>query len=54
MIRAAHELAEAEGFLGTDDAIAGGAAGKEVHVVMGDYRNIKITTPEDLVLARRF
>jgi 2-C-methyl-D-erythritol 4-phosphate cytidylyltransferase len=23
-------------------------------VVMGDYRNIKITTPEDLILAEAF
>jgi 2-C-methyl-D-erythritol 4-phosphate cytidylyltransferase len=28
--------------------------GKDVHIVMGDYRNIKITTPEDLVLAEAF
>jgi 2-C-methyl-D-erythritol 4-phosphate cytidylyltransferase len=28
--------------------------GKDVHVVMGEYHNIKITTPEDLVLAEAF
>ena len=54
LIRAAHELAEAEGFLGTDDASLVERLGKEVHVVMGDYRNIKITTPEDLILAEAF
>ena len=26
------------------------AYGKKVYVVMGDYTNIKITTPEDLIL----
>jgi 2-C-methyl-D-erythritol 4-phosphate cytidylyltransferase len=53
-IRAAHEIAEAEGFLGTDDAMLVERLEKEVHVVMGDYRNIKITTPEDLILAEAF
>ncbi len=54
VIRAAHEVAEAEGFLGTDDAMLVERLEKEVHVVMGDYRNIKITTPEDLILAEAF
>jgi 2-C-methyl-D-erythritol 4-phosphate cytidylyltransferase len=53
-IRAAHELAEAEGFIGTDDASLLERLGKKVHVVIGDYRNIKITTPEDLILAEAF
>ncbi len=54
VIRAAHEMAEAEGFVGTDDASLVERLGKEVHVVLGDYRNIKITTPEDLILAEAF
>ncbi len=54
IIRAAHELAEAEGFTGTDDASLLERTGKKVHVVIGDYRNIKITTPEDLILAQAF
>lgn len=54
IIRDAHEKAAAEGFLGTDDASLVERLGGEVHVVMGDYRNIKITTPEDLVLAEAF
>lgn len=54
VIRKAHERAEAEGFLGTDDASLVERLGGEVRVVMGDYRNIKITTPEDLVLAEAF
>lgn len=51
VIRAAHEQAEAEGFIGTDDASLLERLGKKVHIVIGDYRNIKITTPEDLVVA---
>ena len=54
VIQAAHEIAEAEGFLGTDDASLVERLGKEIHIVLGDYRNIKITTPEDLVLAEAF
>jgi 2-C-methyl-D-erythritol 4-phosphate cytidylyltransferase len=54
IIRAAHEMADAEGFLGTDDASLVERMGREVHIVLGDYRNIKITTPEDLLLAETF
>lgn len=54
IIRAAHERAEAEGFSGTDDASLLERIGQKVHVVIGDYRNIKITTPEDLILAQAF
>lgn len=35
----------------TDDAMIMERAGKKVHVVMGDYNNIKVTTPEDLPIA---
>jgi len=54
VIRSAHEVAESEGFLGTDDASLLERLGERVHVVIGDYRNIKITTPEDMLLARAF
>lgn len=54
IIRAAHEKAAAEGYLGTDDASLIERNGGLVRVVTGDYRNIKITTPEDLVLAEAF
>jgi 2-C-methyl-D-erythritol 4-phosphate cytidylyltransferase len=54
VIRAAHELADSEGFSGTDDASLMERMGRKVHVVIGDYRNIKITTPEDLILAEAF
>lgn len=35
----------------TDDASIAEAAGYPVYTVMGDYKNIKITTPEDIILA---
>ncbi len=54
VIRAAHEIADAEQFLGTDDASLVERLGDKVHIVIGDYRNIKITTPDDLVLAEAF
>ena len=53
-IYAAHRSAEQEGFMGTDDASLVERCGGVVRVVRGTYRNIKITTPEDLVLAEAF
>lgn len=47
-LRKAHELAAAEGFTGTDDAALVERLGQAVHVVEGDYSNVKLTTPEDL------
>ncbi|MFD2672496.1 2-C-methyl-D-erythritol 4-phosphate cytidylyltransferase [Marinicrinis sediminis] len=48
---AAHEAARKDGFTGTDDASLLERMDEPVKVVMGDYRNIKITTPEDLSVA---
>jgi len=38
----------------TDDASVLEAYGKEIHLIEGDYRNIKITTPEDLMVAESY
>lgn len=54
LIREAHASAAAEGFLGTDDASLLERQGWQLRIVMGDYRNIKITTPEDMALAEAF
>jgi 2-C-methyl-D-erythritol 4-phosphate cytidylyltransferase len=54
IIHAAHLSAEADGFIGTDDASLIERTGGDVCIVQGDYRNIKITTPEDLLLAEAF
>jgi len=51
IIRAAHAQARQEGFLGTDDACLVERLGQEVRIVLGQRRNIKITTPEDLAIA---
>lgn len=51
IILSAHEFAENEDYLGTDDASLVERIGRSVKVVYGSYENIKITTPEDLMLA---
>jgi len=51
LIRDAHELALADLWRGTDDASLIERLGLPVAIIAGSYRNIKITTPEDLVLA---
>lgn len=38
----------------TDDASVAEAYGHVIHLFDGDFRNIKITTPEDLLIARAF
>jgi 2-C-methyl-D-erythritol 4-phosphate cytidylyltransferase len=47
----AYEAAARDGFLGTDDSSLAERAGISVSVVEGSYRNIKITTPDDLDFA---
>jgi 2-C-methyl-D-erythritol 4-phosphate cytidylyltransferase len=51
VLKEAFDEAEREGFLGTDEASLLERAGRDVYVVMGSPRNIKITTPNDLELA---
>jgi len=51
VIAEAHEQARTEGFAGTDDASLVERLGRPVTMVKGDYRNLKITTPEDLLVA---
>lgn len=49
LVLACFQQAEKEQFIGTDDASVVEAFGHtKIQVVMGDYDNIKITTPEDL------
>ena len=47
----AHRQAARDGFDGTDDAVLVERLGMDVHVVMGDETNLKITTPHDLRVA---
>ena len=44
----AYEKAARDGYLATDDAALVERAGTPVHIVMGSYENIKVTTPEDI------
>ncbi len=50
----ANEQALQDNFLGTDDASLVERIGVPVAVVNSDYRNIKVTTPEDLLIAEAF
>ena len=47
----AHQEAEDDQFLGTDDASLLERMGEQVVIIEGDYDNIKITTQEDLYFA---
>ncbi|WP_241421479.1 2-C-methyl-D-erythritol 4-phosphate cytidylyltransferase [Candidatus Contubernalis alkaliaceticus] len=51
LICEAYGKALEEGFLGTDDASLVERLGHRVRIVQGRYENIKITTPQDLMLA---
>ncbi|ARA98082.1 MULTISPECIES: 2-C-methyl-D-erythritol 4-phosphate cytidylyltransferase [Geobacillus] len=51
LIMEAHEEAKKAGYLGTDDASLVERLGRPVKILEGDYRNIKLTTPEDLLFA---
>jgi 2-C-methyl-D-erythritol 4-phosphate cytidylyltransferase len=52
LIKKAHETAKQQGFIGTDDASLVERLGQIVKVIQGSRSNIKITSREDLELAR--
>ena len=54
ILRRAFDRALAEGYYGTDESSLVEHEGHEVRVLMGSDRNIKITKPSDLPLARLF
>lgn len=51
LLLAAHSQARADHFAATDDAMLVERLDHAVTMVAGSYRNIKITTPEDLAIA---
>ena len=51
IIENAHRAAVRDGYRGTDDTSLVERLGIAVRMIRGDYGNIKITTPEDLVIA---
>ena len=50
-IMKAYKSAREDGFVGTDDSMLVERMGCKVKMIMGSYENIKITTPEDIVIA---
>ncbi len=51
LLMEAHKRAAEEQFIGTDDSMLVERIGYPVHVVESDYTNVKITTPDDLLMA---
>lgn len=49
-----HEKARGEGFFATDDSALLEKYGYSVIAIPGDYRNIKVTTPEDVEIVSLF
>jgi len=47
----AYRKAIEDGFMGTDDSMLVERLGIDVKIVMGSYENMKITTPEDIIIA---
>ncbi len=52
ILLSAFEAAISEGFTGTDEASLVERSGRNVSIFQGSYENIKITTPEDMLIAR--
>lgn len=52
LIIRAHEVAQRDGYAGSDDASLVERLGKNVRIINGSKNNIKITVREDLVIAR--
>ncbi|WP_238884295.1 2-C-methyl-D-erythritol 4-phosphate cytidylyltransferase [Clostridium sp. YIM B02551] len=51
LILKAHESVREKGTVVTDDTMVAELYGEKVFLYHGDYNNIKITTPEDLIIA---
>ena len=54
LLERAHARGKTNGMEATDDAALVEALGRRVRIVMGDHRNLKVTSPEDLVIAQAF
>lgn len=51
LLKKAYEVANQECIVGTDDSSLVEKMGHPIKMIMGSYDNIKITTPEDLIIA---
>lgn len=54
LLMKAYQFAKENNLTVTDDSSIVEAYGHPVHVILGEYTNIKITTPEDLLLGESF
>ena len=54
IIRNCHEKIKEENIPVTDDTMAVERYGHKVYLYDGEYTNIKVTTPEDLIMAEYF
>ncbi|MGL4656051.1 MAG: 2-C-methyl-D-erythritol 4-phosphate cytidylyltransferase [Sarcina sp.] len=54
MIKECHEKIKKENISVTDDTMVVERYGNKVYLYEGDYKNIKLTTEEDLILAKEF
>lgn len=54
LIKEGHDKVKKEGLTVTDDTMIIDLLKKDVFLFDGDYKNIKVTTPEDLILAEAF
>jgi 2-C-methyl-D-erythritol 4-phosphate cytidylyltransferase len=54
LILEAHETAKQKGIMATDDAMLVEILEHPVKMVAATYENIKITTPEDLLIGEQF
>ncbi|MEG0014674.1 MAG: 2-C-methyl-D-erythritol 4-phosphate cytidylyltransferase [Cellulosilyticaceae bacterium] len=53
IIKEAHRYAKTHGIYGTDDSFLVEAMGEKVYIVEGKYTNIKMTTPDDLIIGEK-
>lgn len=53
-LKEAYDKAFSEGFYSTDDSALLERYGGNIKVILGNYKNIKITTPEDISIAEVF
>ncbi|HAT4094441.1 TPA: 2-C-methyl-D-erythritol 4-phosphate cytidylyltransferase [Clostridium perfringens] len=54
LIKKGHDKVKNEKIQVTDDTMIVELLGEKVYLFEGDYKNIKVTTPEDLILAEHF
>lgn len=54
LIKRGHDKVKEEHIKVTDDTMIVELLGEKVYLFNGDYENIKVTTPEDLILAKHF